>query len=107
MKAIIKGMKCFGGATVDAEIEANDIQIVEEEKKEFSAKDENEALRLYHEEKLAPVCPECGNTGFPTNFPASSVGGEKDDKRTVWFCKDMGHCAFPVTPKTKWIKRLS
>jgi len=107
MKAVCKGKWRVPVASQDLKeltVEADSIEIIEEPKG-FSAKNEEEALRLYHVERLAPVCPECGNTGFPTNFPAESVGGEKDDKRTVWFCRDMAHCAFPVNPETKWVKR--
>ena len=49
-----------------------------------------------------PLCPECGRRAFPTNFPAHCFGGKKYDKRTVWFCSDMGHCAFSVGENTKW-----
>ena len=27
---------------------------------------------------------------------------KKNDKRTVWFCKGMGHCVFPMSDKIKW-----
>ena len=53
-----------------------------------------------------PLCPECGRRAFPTNFLPEHVGGEKYDKRTVWFCSDMGHCTFSVDKNTKWQQKL-
>ena len=41
-------------------------------------------------------CPECGCKAFPTNFRPEHFGGKKNDDRAVWFCSDMGHCAFTL-----------
>jgi len=49
-----------------------------------------------------PLCPECGRRAFPTNFEPLVFGGREYDKRTVWFCSDMGHCKFSVDEKTLW-----
>ncbi len=64
------------------------------------ANNDPEAAKLYY--KFEPMCPECGRRAFPTNFPAEIFGGKKSDKRTVWFCSDMGHCAFSISKDIKW-----
>lgn len=61
---------------------------------------DTEAFKLY--QTFYPLCPECGCRAFPTNFPPESFGGEKNDKSIVWFCSDMGHCAFSIDEKIKW-----
>jgi len=72
----------------------------EEPTKRIISRNDAEAYRLY--EKFYPLCPECGRRAFPTNFPPDSVGGKKDDKSVVWFCSDMGHCAFSIDETIKW-----
>lgn len=71
----------------------------------ISIDDDGEALKLYHKEGYEPICPECGEGAFPTNFSPISLGGSKNDKRIVWFCKDMGHCAFSISKDIKWRKK--
>lgn len=67
---------------------------------EIKAKNDMEAAKLYY--AFEPLCPECGHRAFPTNFPLESFGGEKSDKRVVWFCSEMGHCAFIISENIKW-----
>ena len=66
--------------------------------------DDKEAMELYHK-GYEPLCPECGYRSFPTNFPALCFGGKKEDKSIVWFCCDMGHCAFSMGEQIKWQKK--
>ncbi len=70
---------------------------------ELSADNDIEAAKLYY--AYEPLCPECGYRAFPTNFPPSSFGGDKNSKRVVWICSDMGHCAFSITSDIKWQKK--
>lgn len=71
--------------------------------KGLNAENDIEAAKLYH--AYEPLCPECGSRAFPTNFPPESFGDDKDDKRIVWFCSDMGHCAFSISKDIKWQKK--
>lgn len=69
----------------------------------LTAENDVEAAKLYY--AYEPLCPECGRRAFPTNFPPESFGGDKNDKRTVWFCSDMGHCAFSISKTIKWRRK--
>ena len=71
----------------------------------ITASNDEKDEKLYYE-GYEPLCPECGRRAFPTDFPPQSVGGEKSDKRRVWFCSDMGHCAFPITKSINWQKKV-
>ena len=68
--------------------------------KNIVANNDLEAAKLYY--AFEPLCPECGQRAFPTNFPPESFGGSKSDTRTVWFCSEMGHCAFSIDKTIKW-----
>ena len=73
--------------------------------KNIVASNDTEAARLYYQ--FEPLCPECGNRAFPTNFPATCFGGKTKDKRTVWLCSDMGHCAFSIDNTITWQEKKS
>ena len=73
-------------------------------KPNISASNDKEAKNLFIK-GYEPLCPQCEKRAFPTNFPPSSFGGEKNDKKIVWFCSDMGHCTFPITKLINWQKK--
>jgi len=98
------------GLCIDCQLEQADADVVRAMRirEELEKKKANEITEVSQKEiyvKYAthePLCPECGRRAFPTNFPPECFGGKKDDKRIVWFCSDMGHCAFSVDSSTKW-----
>jgi hypothetical protein len=95
MKVIIDGVEYIA--------KPEPVNLIEPKRTEISAKNDVEAARLWY--AFEPQCPECGHRAFPTNFSPESVGGKKDDKSVVWFCGDMGHCAFSIDKTIKWQKK--